>query len=116
MKILLDECVTKKLKQHLTEFEVKTVVEMEWCGLKNGHLLRAAIEEKFDILLTIDKNIAFQQNMSSYEIAVVVFDAQRSKIENLVEFLPKFKEQIDDLEKGRVHLFEKTLFDSDSEH
>lgn len=58
MKILLDECVTKKLKRHLTEFEVKTVVEMNWSGLKNGNLLNEAIKEKFDILLTIDKNIA----------------------------------------------------------
>jgi hypothetical protein len=65
MKILLDECVTKKLKQHLTEFEVKTVVEMDWSGLKNGHLLSAAVEEKLDILLTIDKNITYQQNMSN---------------------------------------------------
>jgi hypothetical protein len=54
MKILLDECVTRKLRQHLTEFEVKTVVEMGWSGLKNGSLLTAAIEDEFDILLTID--------------------------------------------------------------
>ncbi len=116
MKILLDECVTQKLKQHLAEFEVKTVVEMNWSGLKNGRLMNAAIEEKFDILLTIDKNIAYQQNMSNYEIAVVVLDVKKSKIEILVEFLPKFKEQIDEFEKGKVHLIEKIVLDSGLEH
>jgi len=107
MKILLDECVTKKLKPHLTEFEVKTVVEMDWSGLKNGRLLSEAIEEKFDILLTIDKNLEHQQNMDNYEITVVVLDVEKSKIEFLLEFLPQFKEQIDEYKKGNVYLIEK---------
>ena len=63
MKILLDECVTKKLKRHLPEFEVKTVVEMNWSGLKNGSLMKVAVEENFDVLLTIDNNLEFQQNV-----------------------------------------------------
>ncbi len=107
MKILLDECVTKKLKPHLTEFEVKTVVEMDWSGLKNGRLLSEAIEEKFDILLTIDKNLEHQQNMDNYEITVVVLDVEKSKIEFLLELLPKFKERMDEYEKGKVYLIEK---------
>jgi hypothetical protein len=81
MKILLDECITRKLKRHSTEFEVRTVVEMSWSGLKNGRLLSAAVEEKFDILLTIDKNLEHQQNINNYEIAVVVLDVEKSKIE-----------------------------------
>ena len=107
MKILLDECVTRKLKPHLTEFEVKTVVEMNWSGLKNGRLLSEAIEEKFDILLTIDKNLEHQQNMDNYEITVVVLDVEKSKIEFLLELLPQFKEQIDEYKKGNVYLIEK---------
>ncbi len=65
MKILLDECVTKKFKSYLTEFDVKTVVEMNWSGLKNGNLMKVAVEEKFDGLLTIDKNLSYQQNIKS---------------------------------------------------
>jgi len=80
MKILLDECVTKKLKRHLTKFEIVTVVEMNWSGLKNGKLLSVAVADEFDILLTIDKNLEHQQNINNYEIAVVVFDAEKSKI------------------------------------
>lgn len=63
MKILLDECVTKRLKPFLKEHIVFTVTEMNWKGLRNGNLMLVAIEQKFDILLTIDKNLSFQQNM-----------------------------------------------------
>ena len=115
MKILLDECVTRKLKQHLIEFEVRTVVEMDWSGLKNGNLLSVTVAEEFDILLTIDKNLKYQQNMSNYEVAVVVLDVEKSKIEFLLELLPKFKEQINEFEKGKVHLIEKVELDSNLE-
>ncbi|HEX8737488.1 MAG TPA: DUF5615 family PIN-like protein [Pyrinomonadaceae bacterium] len=116
MKILLDECVTGKLKRHLTEFEVKTVVEMNWSGLKNGRLMTEAIKENFDVLLTIDKNIAHQQNISNYKIAVVVFDVEKSKVDFMLEFLPKFKEQVDKYEKGKLYLIEKVELDSNLEH
>jgi len=79
MKILLDECVTNKLKRHLNEFEVRTVVEMGWSGYRNGNLLSAAVGEQFDLLLIIDKNLVYQQNMTKYNIAVVVFETERSK-------------------------------------
>lgn len=107
MKILLDECVTKKLKTHLTEFEVKTVVEMNWSGLKNGDLMKVANEENFDILLTIDKNLSYQQNLKKYDIAIVVLDVQKSKIENLLDLLPKFKEKITVFEKKNAYLIEQ---------
>jgi hypothetical protein len=116
MKILLDECVTRKLKRYLTEFEVKTVVEMNWSGLKNGLLLTEAIKENFDVLLTIDKNIEHQQNMSNYKIAVVVLDAEKSKIDFMLELLPKFKEQVGEYEKGKIYLIEKVELDSNLEH
>ena len=57
MKILLDECVTKRLKPHLSQHEVASVTEKGWSGLKNGQLMAAASGEGFDIILTIDKNL-----------------------------------------------------------
>ena len=113
MKILLDECVTRKLKRHLTEFEIATVVEMNWSGLKNGKLLSAAVTAEFDILLAIDKNLEYQQNINNHEIVVVVLDVEKSKIDFLLELLPKFKEQIDEYEKGKVYLIEKIKLNSD---
>lgn len=60
MKILLDECLTIRLKSNLTEYLISTVFEMGWSGLKNGNLMKVAIENSFDIFLTIDKNIEYQ--------------------------------------------------------
>jgi hypothetical protein len=55
MKILLDDCVTKRLKQHLIEYEIFTVTQMHWNGLKNGKLLTECVSNNFAIVLTIDK-------------------------------------------------------------
>ena len=104
---MLDECVTKKLKRHLTEFEIAAVVEMNWSGLKNGKLLSVAVADEFDILLTIDKNLEHQQNMNNYIIVVVVFDVEKSKIDFLLERLPQFRELIGEFEKGKVYLIGK---------
>ena len=116
MKILLDECVTKKLKRHLNEFEVRTVVEMGWSGYRNGTLLRVAVEAEFDLLLSIDKNIVHQQNMAKYDIAVVVFDTQRSKVEVLLNFLPEFKSRIHEFSRQQISLLEATNIESNLEH
>lgn len=55
MKILLDECVTKRIKKHLEEYEVFTVRELGIGGIKNGALMTYCVKNRFDILLTIDK-------------------------------------------------------------
>ncbi len=112
MKILLDECVTRKLKRHLIEFEVRTVVEMNWSGLKNGNLLSAAVMDEFDILLTIDKNLEHQQNMNDYKIAVVVLDVEKSKVDFLLELLPQFNKRVGEFEKGKVYLIERLNLNS----
>jgi len=57
MKILLDECISRRLKKYLEAFEVYTVVELNLSGIKNGMLLKFCVENNFDILLTIDKNL-----------------------------------------------------------
>lgn len=107
MKILLDECVTRKLKSRLPQHEVFTVTEMQWNGLKNGNLMRAAIEQGFDVLLTIDKNLAFQQNMNRYTIIVAVLHVEKSKISFLEELLPAFSRLLPTFAKGTAYLIEK---------
>lgn len=107
MKILLDECVTKRLKQHLKEFEVFTVTEMGWNGFKNGKLLSQCVDNHFDIVLTIDKNLMFQQNLDKFLITIAVLDSLTSKIEELVLFMPLFKEKVKDLQKHKAYLISK---------
>lgn len=107
MKILLDECVTKRLKPHLSEFEVFTVTEMHWNGIKNGELIKLCVTENFDVLLTIDKNLIFQQNLDTSKLIIVVLNTLTSKIEELLQFMPSFKAQANNFNKYKAYLIEK---------
>lgn len=107
MKILLDECVTKHLKKHLEEFEVFTVRELNLGGIKNGALLTYCVENGFDILLTIDKNLLFQHNLNKYPVTIVVLNSLTSKIEELITFIPSFKLQVDQLQKHQAYTIDK---------
>ena len=99
MKISLDECITKRLKPHLTEYEVMTVTEMKWNGIKNGELLELCVINNLDLLLTIDKNLMFQQKVDKFRLTTVVLNSATSKIEELLLFLPSFKDQVKKFEK-----------------
>lgn len=107
MKILLDECVTKHLKPHLTDHEVYTVRQMQWGGVKNGKLMALCVEQGFDILLTIDKNLQYQQNLDKYPLTIVVLNSFTSKVEELILFLPAFRTQLSDFQKHKAYLIEK---------
>ena len=106
MKILLDECVTKRLKVHLTAHEVATVTEKGWSGLKNGQLMAAASAGGFDVLLTIDKNLQHQQNISKYPLIIIILNSASSKLEKLVTFLPAVERQLPAFTKGNAYLVE----------
>ncbi len=104
MKILLDECVTKKLIPYLKENEIYTVTQKGWNGLKNGKLLEKAIGDGFDLLLTIDKNILYQQNIENYEIIIVVFDTPSSNIDYIRKFIPRFIELQPSFERRNLYI------------
>ena len=74
---------------------------MGWRSLKNGKLLKAAVENNFDVFLTVDKKLEYQQNLDSFNIAVVVFIVDRNKIELLSPLIPTFIEISNKLEKGK---------------
>ena len=107
MKILLDECVTKKLRPYLANHEVYTVTEMGWSGLKNGKLMAKCVEHQFQVLLTIDKNLMYQQNLKNYELSIIVLHSHTSKIEELKEFIPALEKQLPFIEFRKAYLIEK---------
>lgn len=107
MKILLDECVTKKLKKLLPSHECFTVTEMKWNGLKNGKLMEKCVENRFDVLLTIDKNLLAQQNFKKYNLTIIVFDSETSKIEELKKFIPDFEKQTAQYKKNNAYVIQK---------
>jgi len=71
MNVLLDACVPRPLREHLTGCTVRTAQDMGWGQLKNGDLLRAA-EGKFDVFLTSDKRLKYQQNLAGRKLAILV--------------------------------------------
>ena len=107
MKILLDEYVTKWLKPHLSDYEIYTVSEMKWNGIKNGKLMALCVDNNFDLLLTIDKNLVFQQNFYKFNITIVILNCFSSKVEELVLFIPSFKAQAAQLEKYKAYIIDK---------
>lgn len=79
MRILIDECLNWRLARALTGHHSVSVQKMGWGGLDNGTLLTLA-EREFDVFLTGDRNLSFQQSVIQYEIAVVVLHAPRHAI------------------------------------
>ncbi len=100
MKMLLDECLPKKLRLELDGHEVTTVPEMGWAGRKNGELLRLA-ESQFDVFLTSDQNLTYQQNLSNTKISVVVLKSASTRLETLKSLRPKVREAMRSIQPGQ---------------
>ena len=108
MRLLLDECIVRKLKRDLVGHEVATVVEAGYSGLKNGVLLRAA-EGNFDVLITVDRNLPFQQNIGSLQIAVLIMIAAGVTYPDLKPLVPEVLVSLSTVQPGDVLRVEKTL-------
>ena len=67
MKILIDECLPRKLKYTLSDHDAITVPEAGWAGKKNGELLRLMSEENFEVFITVDSNMQYQQQLPIYK-------------------------------------------------
>jgi hypothetical protein len=87
MRLLLDESVPSRLRHSLSEHSVRTVVECGWSGVKNGRLLTLAADE-FDAFITVDKNLPFQQNLTTLPIALIVLDALSNELSALQPLVP----------------------------
>ncbi|MBA3974488.1 MAG: hypothetical protein C0504_09760 [Candidatus Solibacter sp.] len=94
MKILLDENLPRKLAALLPGHQCSTVVECGWSGKKNGELLELE-NSAFDILLTLDKNLPYQQDLNSGRIAVLVIRAWSNRIQDLVPVAPECLSALD---------------------
>jgi len=94
MKIIIDECVPHIVKKRLPEREIKTVQEMGWAGVKNGELLKL-VEAEFDVFITSDKNLRYQQNLKDRAIAVLLLPSnQVPVIESLLSQIDETLEKI----------------------
>jgi hypothetical protein len=107
MKLLLDECVVHDLKRDLVGHEVSTVVEAGFGGLENGELLRAA-SGNFDVLITVDRNLPFQQNIGSLQIAVLILMAQGITYADLKPLVPEVLASLRTIQPGELLRVEKS--------
>jgi hypothetical protein len=101
MRVLLDECVPRPLKADLVGHEVSTVPKEQLSGLRNGKLL-SAIENKWDVLLTSDTSIRWQQSIRSFNVGVLVVRANDNKLETLQRFVPEMLKALPFVKPGTV--------------
>ena len=99
MKVLLDECVPRKLRRELADHEVLTVTERGWSGIKNGKLLTLA-EVEFDVFLTVDQNLKYQQNLKAFNIGVILLVARNNRLKTLLPLMPEAKEALENIRAG----------------
>ncbi|MBI4902986.1 MAG: hypothetical protein HY820_05080 [Acidobacteria bacterium] len=105
MKILIDECVDQDLRHAFSEHECVTCGYAGFNGLKNGKLLDAAVAAGFQLLITVDRNIGYQQNIGGRAIAVVVLVARTSGIDDLLPLIPAVLASLGALKMGEIAFF-----------
>ncbi len=101
MRIILDECLPKRLARELPGHQVTTVPAEGWAGIVNGELLRR-ISGNHDAFVTIDGNLTAQQNIKRLDFAVIVLRAGSNKIEDLRPLIPKILAALASAEPGQV--------------
>ena len=98
MKLLLDENLPVKFKHRFKEFgwDVFTMKDMQWFGKENGELLQLMIENNFTSFLTIDNNLAYQQNFLNYPLQVVIMIAPDNTYETIMDFIELVKLKLEE--------------------
>jgi predicted nuclease of predicted toxin-antitoxin system len=96
MKILIDEQLPTKLKYRFAEsgYEVFTVRDMEWLGKKNGDLLKVMAANSFNVLLTNDKNLYYQQRVSALNFSIVNINTWTNRYDNILQILDLIKDTL----------------------
>jgi len=101
VRVLLDECVDQRLATDIVGHDVQTVPQAGWAAFKNGELLSLAAA-RFDVFVTVDRNLSFQQNLPRFSIAVIVLRASSNRLVDLRPLIPKLLETIPKAKAGQV--------------
>jgi hypothetical protein len=100
MKVLLDGCVPRKLKRHLSIHDCQTVPEVGYAGKKNGELLSLAEDSGFEVFLSLDQGIEFEQNLHGRKLGVVLIRAKSSRLQDLIVYLPGILSALEEIRPG----------------
>jgi predicted nuclease of predicted toxin-antitoxin system len=102
-KVLLDENLPIKIKYRLKDTcEIYTVKDKNWNSLENGHLIAAMQKDNFDFLITSDKNLQYQQNLSKYSIGFIVLNVPDNNYETILPLIEKIKKILQDKDKPKL--------------
>jgi hypothetical protein len=101
VRVFLDECIDWRLARDIVGHDVKTARQMSWTAIKNGELLALA-SEQFDVFVTVDRNLSFQQNLTSFSIAVVVLKAKTNRLADPRSLVPNVLAAIEHMLPGTV--------------
>jgi len=102
LRILLDESLPLRLAAGLTGYEISTVHRERWLSLRNGVLLRAAADRGFDVFISMDGSLRYQQNLGAIGIAVIVIRGVRNRLRDLVPLIPRLKSALAVIKPGDV--------------
>ena len=102
MRILLDECVPRRLRRELIGHDVRTVPEMGWSDEKDGDLLRAMIGHGFEVLVTVDRNLRHQQDLPSAGVALIVLVAASNRLVDLVPLMSSVRTALGSVAPGDI--------------
>jgi len=104
MRVLLDECVPRRLALELSGHYVSTVPQQGWAARRNGELLELMAAAGFEVFITVDRNLAFQHNLAALPLAVMVLQARSNRFEALVPLVPRLREELTRVVRGQVTL------------
>lgn len=102
MKILLDECVDVDLRKLIVGHDIFTVAYMKWKGLKNGVLLARAQSQGFDVFVTTDRSVPYEQHLQTLPIAVVVLHAATNDLDDLQVLVPSLHSTLNHIKPRTV--------------
>jgi predicted nuclease of predicted toxin-antitoxin system len=106
-RVLFDEDMPRQLRRDLPEFEIRTVQEEGWSSIQNGELLRRA-SATFDVLVTADQRLQYQQHIPRFEIGVVVIVAVDTRLPSLRAMLPQLRSAVEKVAPGAVAIVTQT--------
>jgi len=101
MRILIDEGLDWRLCRALAEHHCVLVRQMKWTGLTNGMLLQKA-QHEFDVFLTGDTNLSFQQNLTNFKLAVIILEARSTRLIDTAKLMPTVSKILTSLQEGQV--------------
>lgn len=101
MRVLLDECVDARLAPYIVGYQARTVHDQGWGGITNGKLLALA-QQDFDVFITVDRDLTFQQHLPKYGLAVILIQSRSNRLADLLPFVPRLVDTIPIAGKGVV--------------